>query len=220
MRIVVDLQGAQSVGSRNRGIGRYSIALAKALVRNKGEHEIILVLNGLFPETIDSIRFDFASLLPQSSILVWTTPGPVSHAGEGNGWRRRSAEFIREAFIAKLAPDMVIVTSLVEGLDDDVVTSIGMLVNDIPTATILYDLIPLIRRKPYLENPLIEKWFENKIDHLRRSTLLLAISESSRQEGLDYLGFSDEAVVNISTAADPQFVQIDVDDQIAQEFPF
>ena len=30
MRIVIDMQGAQSTGSRNRGIGRYTQAIAKA----------------------------------------------------------------------------------------------------------------------------------------------------------------------------------------------
>lgn len=38
MRIVIDLQGAQSE-SRFRGIGRYSLSLAQAMARNAGEHE-------------------------------------------------------------------------------------------------------------------------------------------------------------------------------------
>ena len=43
MRIVIDLQGAQS-NSRFRGIGRYSTSLAQAIIRNRGEHEVIIVL--------------------------------------------------------------------------------------------------------------------------------------------------------------------------------
>ena len=46
MRIVIDLQGAQT-DSRFRGIGRYSLSLAKAMVRNRGEHEIIIALSAL-----------------------------------------------------------------------------------------------------------------------------------------------------------------------------
>jgi len=42
MRIVIDLQAAQSVGSRNRGIGRYSMSLAKAMVNNRGNHKLSL----------------------------------------------------------------------------------------------------------------------------------------------------------------------------------
>ena len=63
MRIVIDMQGAQTE-SRYRGIGRYSLSFAQAVVRNRGEHEIILALNGLFPETIEPIRGTFDKLLP------------------------------------------------------------------------------------------------------------------------------------------------------------
>ena len=45
MRIVIDLQGAQTE-SRLRGIGRYSLSLTKGIVRNRGEHEIVLVYSG------------------------------------------------------------------------------------------------------------------------------------------------------------------------------
>jgi len=55
MRIVLDMQGAQTE-SRLRGIERYTISLAEAIVKNRGEHEIILVLNGLFTKTVDLIR--------------------------------------------------------------------------------------------------------------------------------------------------------------------
>lgn len=205
MRIIIDLQGAQSTGSRDRGIGRYTLSLAKAIVRNRGTHEIILVLNGLFPETIEPIRADFDALLSQENIRVWYAPGPVNSLETDNNWRRNSAELLREAFIASLKPDITLVTSLFEGLGDDAVTSVGLLNRNTPTATILYDLIPFIHRHPYLENPVVEAWYENKLDHLRRANLHLAISESSRQEGIRYLGFPEGASVNILTAADPQF---------------
>ena len=76
MRIVIDMQGAQTV-SRFRGIGRYTLNFTKALVRNRGRHEIYLVLNGLFTETIQPIRFAFDKLLPQENIRVFSVPGPV-----------------------------------------------------------------------------------------------------------------------------------------------
>jgi glycosyltransferase involved in cell wall biosynthesis len=209
MRIVIDMQGAQSTGSRNRGIGRYTLSLVQAIVRNRGSHEVFLALNGLFPDTIEPIRSVF-ELLPQENIRVWQAPGPVCSLNNENDWRRRSAELVREAFLASFKPDVVVVSSLFEGLDTDVVTSVGTLSNTISTAVVLYDLIPLIQRRPYLENPVVEAWYENKIDHLRRADQLLAISESSRQEGIRYLGYSAEACVNISTAADPHFKPVDV----------
>ena len=70
MRIVIDLQGAQTE-SRFRGIGRYTLAFAKAVARNRGQHEVLIALNGLFPDTIEFIRDEFASLLPRENIRVW-----------------------------------------------------------------------------------------------------------------------------------------------------
>ena len=70
MRMVIDMQGAQTE-SRFRGIGRYTLSLALAIARNRGEHEIILALSGLFPETIEPIRAAFDHLLPQENIRVW-----------------------------------------------------------------------------------------------------------------------------------------------------
>ncbi|MEI7993678.1 MAG: glycosyltransferase, partial [Methylococcaceae bacterium] len=205
MRIVIDMQGAQSTSSRMRGIGRYTLSLTQAIVRNRGSHEVFLALNGLFPDTIEPIRAAFDKLLPQENIRVWRAPAPVCSLSHENDWRRHAAVLVREAFLASLKPDIVVISSLFEGLEDDAVTSVGVLSNSVPTAVILYDLIPLIQRRPYLENPLVETWYENKLEHLRSADLLLAISESSRQEGIRYLGFSSEACVNISTAADPQF---------------
>lgn len=205
MRIVIDLQGAQSAGSRNRGIGRYSLAIAKAIARNRGPHQVLLALSAYFPETIETIRAEFDSLLRQEDIRVWQAPAPVSHWHKENDWRRGTAELIREAFLASLKPDIVVVSSLFEGLGEDVVTSVGTLSVTIPTAVILYDLIPLIYRHHYLDSPVTEAFYENKLAHLRRANLLLAISESSLQEAMAYLNFPPDACVAISTAADSQF---------------
>ena len=205
MRIFIDLQGAQT-GSRFRGIGRYTLSLVQAIVRNRGEHEILLMLNDLFPETIEPIRAKFEGLLPQENIRVWSAPAPVYMLDAANNWHRQTAEIIREAFLADLNPDVIMVTSLFEGLGDNAVTSVGVL-HHIPTAVILYDLIPLIYRRIYLENPAMEQWYEAKLVHLRRADLLLAISASAGQEPIDYLNFPAERVVNVSTAADPQFRQ-------------
>ena len=108
MRIVIDLQGAQSTGSRNRGIGRYTLWLTEALIRNRGQHEVHLVLSNAFPETIDELRSQFGGLLPPNSIHTWDISGPTAYMG-ANEWHRQTAEVVREAFLAKLRPDMVLI---------------------------------------------------------------------------------------------------------------
>lgn len=211
MRLIIDMQGAQSTGSRHRGIGRYTLALSKEMVRLRGEHDVWLALNGLFPETIESIRAAFAELLPEDHIHVWDAPGPVNPVDPLNDVRRGGAELVREAFLASLQPDMVLLTSLFEG-GDDAVTSIGCFSGAWPTAVILYDLIPLIYRQIYLNTSIVERWYLKKLDHLRRADLLLSISASSGQEAIDYLNIAPAKVVNISTACDGHFRPIILDD--------
>ncbi|MES2106915.1 MAG: glycosyltransferase, partial [Pseudomonadota bacterium] len=205
MRIVIDLQACQSTGSRTRGIGRYSLALAKAMLRNAGQHEFRLMLSGLFADTMPALRQEFAGLLPHEQIHAWHAPGPVADQGADNQWRRRAGELIREQALAELRPDMVHVTSLFEGLGDDALTSIGNSGEPMPTAVTLYDLIPLINARPYLENPQVREWYYRKVQAMKKAELLLAISQSSRQEGLDWLQLPEHRIVNISSAVDERF---------------
>ncbi len=206
MRIVLDLQGAQT-GSRFRGIGRYTLSLAKAIAANCADHEVLLALNGLLPDTIEPIRAAFDSLLPQDNIRVWLAPGPVA-VDTGNEPRRQIAERIREAFLASLEPDVVHVSSLFEGFGDDAVTSIGAFV-PIPTAVTLYDLIPLTIPVPH---PAFQKHYAHNIESFRRANLWLGISQFSCEQAISLLHLDPAKVVNIGGAADPRFKRIDLSD--------
>jgi glycosyltransferase involved in cell wall biosynthesis len=217
MRIVIDLQGAQS-GSRHRGIGRYSLALAHAMVRNRGNHEVIIALNGLFPDSIEAIRADFDGKLPQQNIVVWNAPGPVHHLDPANTWRRHAAELIRETFMASLQPDIIHITSLFEGFDDNSVNSIGLSTDALPTAVTFYDLIPLLQSEVYLTpHPVFAKFYKEKLAFLKQADIYLAISESARQESIDFLDASPEQAVNIGAAVDDHFrpVKISEDQESA-----
>lgn len=217
MRIVIDMQGAQTE-SRFRGIGRYTLSFAQAIVRNRGEHDIILALNGLFPDTIEPIRAAFDDLLPQENIRVWQVPGPVCEGEPGNDWRRETAELIREAFLASLQPDVVHLSSLFEGYCDDAVTSIGRFDRTTPTSVILYDLIPLLNPDHYLKpNPQYAQYYRRKIEYLRQAAIYLAISEFSRQEGQAHLGRSASQFVNVSTAIEPHFQPLNIDNEAATQ---
>jgi glycosyltransferase involved in cell wall biosynthesis/ADP-heptose:LPS heptosyltransferase len=209
MRIVIDMQGAQTE-SRFRGIGRYSLSLAQAIARKRGEHEVLLVLNGLFPHTIEPIRGAFQGLLPQENIRVWYALGPTRECDPRSALRRDAAELIREAFISTLSPDVVLVSSLFEGLGDDAVTSIGRFDVDTPVATVLYDLIPFINPDVQFQtNPIYIRYLDAKIDSVKRSAALLAISESSRQEALQALRFAPEQVSNVSAGCDLRFHRVE-----------
>ena len=222
MRIVIDMQGAQTE-SRFRGIGRYTMSFVQAVVRNCGEHEVILVLNGLFSDTIESIREAFDGLLPQENIRVWHAPGPVKEELAANDSRREAAELIRETFLASLQADVIHITSLFEGYVDDAVTSIGRFDTTTPVSVTLYDLIPLQNQDRHFKpNPRYEQYYLRKIDYLRQAEKCLAISNFSRAECLDTLNVADETIVNISTAIDDYFKPQTIDEettvQVMQKF--
>lgn len=212
MRIVIDMQGAQTA-SRFRGIGRYSTALAQAILRNAGTHEVWLVLNSHFPEATEDVQTAFKGLLPEERIVVFEVPPLITWDAPSNAWRRRAAELIRESFLAALQPDVVFVTSLFEGADFyDTALSVGTFETDIPTVVTLYDLIPLLNQKTYLGTDRLNLWYQDKIENLKRADLLLSISYYSRQEAIDALGIEGNRIVNISSAHTGNFHPCEVDD--------
>ena len=204
MRILIDLQAAQSPDSRHRGIGRYSIALAKAMLRNRGDHEILIALNGMFADTIAPLRETFSALVAVDDIHVWHATVPPLAMAHAPAAQRQAAERVREAFLASLKPDIVHVSSIFES-SGYAVTSVHGQADGPLTAVTLYDLIPHIYPEIYLDTPQAERNYQEKIGHLRLADLWLAISESSRREGIERLHLPAAQVVNISSAADAHF---------------
>ena len=212
MRIVIDLQGAQSE-SRYRGIGRYSLSLTKAILANKGDHQIIVALNGMFADTIEPIRTALDGLIAQEDIRVWFAPGPVKGYVESNHGNSQIAELMREDFLIGLQPEIVLITSMFDGFGDDTVTSVGRLPAKHKTVSVLYDLIPLVQSEIYLSpNAAYERFYRTKLEHLQRSDAWLTISESSLREAVEYLQLDQNKITNISGACDPIFLQTEVSD--------
>ncbi|MGF6599986.1 glycosyltransferase involved in cell wall biosynthesis [Paraburkholderia sp. GAS448] len=208
MRIVLDLQGCQSV-SRLRGIGRYSLALAKAIVRNAGDHEIWIVLNDLFPETVEGIRHSFSGLLPAGRIAVFSAP-PLNIHRDIDDWRGRAAALVREYAVAELEPDLVHIGSLFEGYMDNAITSVKALGPELLTAVTLYDLIPFVNPGTYLRDDGVRKYYYDKIEGLKRADLLLAISEYCGEEAERELGIPRERIFNISSAVSESFRRLEL----------
>ncbi|MCO2636663.1 glycosyltransferase family 4 protein, partial [Pseudomonas aeruginosa] len=222
MRIVIDMQGAQTE-SRYRGIGRYVLGFAKGVARMRGEHDVVLVVNGMLSDSIEAIRAEFDGLLPQENIRVWHAIGPVEEVSDDNITRREIAELSWEAFLASLQPDVVHVGSLFEGVTGYGVSSIGQFDRATPVSVTLHDLIPLVHAKRYLEpHPVTSRHYYRKIGYLQKAALLLANSEFSRQEGVEYLDYPAERIIAVSSAIEDSFKPITVDaaeaDRLRRQF--
>lgn len=206
MRIVIDMQGAQSE-NRYRSIGQYTLSFAKAVVRNCGEHEILLALSDLFPNTIEPLRAEFDGLLPQENIRVWSAPGPTVENKPGNEKRRRVAELLREAFLASLKPDLIHICSLFEGYVDDAVTSIGRFDHHTLISVTLHDLINLPNNDHCLtEIPYYKHFYFRKIMFLRMVNICLSASNYSGIEDEKYFNTKYGAIVNTSKSCEPYFL--------------
>lgn len=204
MRIVIDLQGAQSE-SRHRGIGRHTSALVQAFARLACErHELWIVANAQLGH-IDEIKAAFGNYVPVDRIVAFTIPSPVAAMDASNLPRADAAELVRENVLRDLSPDIVWTSSLFEGWVDDTVTSIGRLPMDCLQVVTLYDLIPLSDKDRHLSNPEVCQWYFRKLSYLERADALLAISEYARNEAIDLLDIAPERVHTISSAVESQF---------------
>ena len=208
MRILIDLQGCQS-GSHFGGIGRYSMSLAKAMLRFNSKHEFCLLLNSRLPNE-NLIRAEFADLMPQQNILTFDIPAFVA-AENDLPTHTRMAELIREKRITEINPDLLHIASLFEGAGEDVVTSVGLLFPAERTAVTLYDLIPYLEQETYLTNQMLSDHYLNKFESLKRAGMVLSISEFSRTEAIDHTDIPAERIANISSAVDGQFSPLQID---------
>jgi glycosyltransferase involved in cell wall biosynthesis len=210
MRIVLDLQGAQNDCDSPRGIGRYSLALARAIAREPREHEVWLALSGRFPHSIEQLRANFANLVPPEHIRVFELPGPVAEADLANTWRAQAAELLRERFLADLSPDIVHLSTMFDGIGNEAVVSAGRFGLTVLTSATLYDLIPLLLPETYLQGTAVERGYLRHAQSLKRTDLILAISESSRREAIELLQVQPERITVIGAGLAQSF-QLEVE---------
>lgn len=75
MHILIDVQGLQSA-SRYRGVGRSTLAMSKAIIRNADAHRVSILLNGMFSlENIRKVRQTYQNVLPYSEIFTFSAQG-------------------------------------------------------------------------------------------------------------------------------------------------
>ena len=216
MRIVIDMQGVQSM-SRYRGIGKYSDAFVKAFLKEASSHEIYLLLNGTNNQGANQIVAEYSKLVPRSHIVVFDAIYPLSVNSGWSRWKVKVSQKLREEFIYNLNPDIVLITSLFEGVEDNSVASIGVY-RDIPTAVIFYDLIPYIYPEKFLRSSGMRSWYMDRISSLKRADLLLAISHSAAHEARLYLdGFKGDIAV-ISSAVSDRFSPGKADKRVLEKF--
>lgn len=202
MRILIDLQTCQIEGNRVRGIGRYALALIKAILEIGNAHQFILLAN----RSLTNIRHQFSSELLDSCSQIfyceWYSPGALSAEGLENKCNRLIAQHIRDYAIQRLQPQLVYIPSFFDGFHDDSVLGINS--NQvIPTVVTHYDLIPLVQSEIYLDLlPEYNKFYRAKIEEIKSAEILFTISNFGAKEAEQILGLPSERIVNVSSGCD------------------
>ncbi|WP_458071334.1 glycosyltransferase [Rhodanobacter sp. BL-MT-08] len=210
MKIVLDLQGAQS-NSRHRGIGRYTVSMAKAFAEEAAHHQLWLLLNGRDDETSLGLIEQFEAFIPRQRMVINELPAGIAGFHPGSRPAQQIAAAAHAAALDSLQADCIWHSSLFEGWGDDSTAALGSGRLGVKQIATLYDLIPLLHSHRYLHNPSYRDWYFRRLGLLKRCDLLLAISESSRREAVEHLHIRADNIAVVSGAADPAFFRCPAD---------
>ncbi len=207
MRVVVDLRAFQALAAPHRGADHYGVSLADAIIRHPGTHDIHVVVSHLCEDAIEELQNKVPDLVRSVNFRVWQlpfsgTPGPNGH------WRRGVGELLREQWVLRLKPDVVL-CSLLTGTTDAGPAS-KLRLASVPTATTLHELFPSLNRDTHVPDPSdsdlsVQAHWTRRLEQLRETALVLTVSEFCRKQLLDALDLQPERVVVIPPAADVRF---------------
>lgn len=205
MRIVVDLQACQTEVSKDRGVGRYSAALAAAVAaahRANGDMRIC-VNAGL--DRVDALIDALDPFCDRQRISAYAHPSLDPATALSLAASAGIAETIVRQHWMRLQPDVLHVSHLFEGFAGDAVVPALPAIRGVLRSATLYDLIPLRFPDHYFADAVFKRWYLQRIGMLRACDHLLAISETSRNDAIELLGIAPSRITTIHGGVDERF---------------
>lgn len=201
MKIRIDMQGVQTA-SRHRGIGRYCLSVTREFAELAApDHQVSLIFNA----ALEGIDEAIGALGTHGVGARRSVFGPVRHtarANPANDGRRVAAERIFNHALDNGAPDVIWLSSVIEGFSDD-----ALMPSPAPesfTVATLYDLIPL-HDPSYLGQGRARDWYFERLDALKSCDLLLAISEWVRDDAIEHLHLDPSRIIVIGAGVESHF---------------
>lgn len=197
MKLLIDVQPLQTVGSSKRGIGRYSLNILKKLSNTNDGHEIILLAN----RTLSSIDDLNQTLVHEGilfNVLEWSSPQNSMYLTAPEQYRKISQDIYREILL-EANPDVHFILSSFEGLGDELIWATH---DSIPSASIFYDAIPKIFENHYLVEKSIRSWYHSTVADLQRVNALISISESAKVDADLILGLQPAFHIVVNAGLD------------------
>lgn len=201
MRVVIDMQGAQTPASKHRGVGRYTKELVKALIdTKKDDDQIILALNGEFREETRVLRDMFSDKIGNDNIKTWQQFYDTKACFSENKNMVYAGEVVRESFLNSLNPDIIFSTNLQEGYGDSAVTSCKIVNSNALYCSTLHDVTPLLYEDKYLSDEYVREWYMSKLNHVVNSDIILTVSNYSKEKICEFLKIDTKKVHVVSNA--------------------
>lgn len=205
MRIAIDIQGMQTE-SRFRGIGRYIGSLLDAFSEVSAEHEVFLVVNASFPESVMELRERFSRPNSNFHIVQWHRTGTADHHTAEAEVASAASRSLFLAFIDELKPDLFLCSSIFEGYLNTAITAVPKRnQRNYIYAAIIYDLIPFRMASVYLQDENYAVFYRKKLAELHNLDLCLTISDFSKSDIVDSKLTGESSTTNISAGRDPCF---------------
>ena len=140
IRVIIDLQGYQRDSNRVRGIGRYSIQLAKSLIKKFPDNTYILFSNS----SLYDYKKDFVNELNDTQLNVtyfeWTPPGKINEDIFSSYSRNSVAKQIRSYALSVINADIIILTSFFDGFKDNTLIDFDRNYQLPPVIAVVYEV--------------------------------------------------------------------------------
>lgn len=204
IRIAVDLQACQTHGSAQRGVGRYSRSLFLEMSRMAGRREFFGLAGTHLPFPVSWPEISEQRMIRSPELPDWGS----ARSFDGGEQDALDAA-VYASVVASALPDVVHVSHIFEGYGDRVALP-GVKsrpFGQVFSAT-LYDLIPMRFSDHYFRDSRFKAWYLQRAQLLRQADLLLAISESSRQDAINFLGLDPSRIVTIYGGISDHFVPV------------
>lgn len=198
MHLVVDGQCLQT-DSLQRGIGRYSLRLLQSMAQVEPTWRFSLLLNRVAAPVWTTHLERIAREDMPGNIHISYFDSPSTRMIQFKGGRRIANE-CRESHINGLKPDAVLILSAFQRRRETVLAPRGE--RTIPTAAILYDLIPLHYPQHFLYAPSLRRDYAERLAVLKDCDLLLSISRASAKDWTERVG-RQPPVVTIGGGCEP-----------------
>ncbi|MDG1065386.1 MAG: glycosyltransferase [Luminiphilus sp.] len=216
MRIAIDIQGMQTE-SRFRGIGRYIGSLLDAFSEVSKNHEVFLVANASFPESVMELRDRFSRPNSNFHVVQWHRTETADHHTAEAEVTSATSRSLFLAFIDELKPDLFLCSSIFEGYLNAAITAVPKRnERSYVYAAIVYDLIPYRMASVYLQDENYAVFYRKKLAELHNIDLCLTISQFSASDIIESKIVVDSSVANISAGRDACFQPIRLDENQAE----